>query len=135
MPGIFHPPCRAWGNYSTWAKPRQGEKELAIWALEKVRENGGVLEHPLSSKLWKTARCRTYGIRDQHGGVLIPVLQNWWGHRAEKKTGLYIVGPVPEFPWAKPTPQTTVENMGRAEREATPEKLARWLVEIAKSCR
>lgn len=134
-PGVFHPPCRAWGNYATWAKPRQGEKELALWAMDKVRQFGGVLEHPIASKLWAAAGCGSLGVRDRFGGVLLPVLQCWWGHRALKKTGLYVVGPVPELPWADPVASSTIENMGRAERERTPVDLAKWLVEVAMECR
>ena len=32
-PGIFHPPCRAWGRLRTFAKPRKGERLCATWAV------------------------------------------------------------------------------------------------------
>lgn len=134
-PGIYHPPCRSWGQLSHFAKPREGERELAIWAMRKVRQFGGVLEHPIGSALWKEAGCLGYGMRDQHGGVLIPVLQSWWGHRAPKKTGLYIVGPIPELPYAEaPKTFVPVEDMGKAERERTTPSFAAWLVDVARSC-
>lgn len=41
---ICHPPCRAWGRYHHVAKPRPGEADLALWALELVRRNGGPSE-------------------------------------------------------------------------------------------
>jgi hypothetical protein len=134
-PGIFHPPCRSWGRLRTFAKPRPGERELATWAMCKVREFGGVLEHPHSSQLWAESGCLGYGLRDQFGGVLVPVLQSWWGHRAPKKTCFYIVGPMPELPYA-PMPDSfvRVENMGRPERERTPAELATWLVDVARAC-
>ena len=135
-PGIYHPPCRAWGQMSHWAKPRPGEEELAIWAMSNVRRFGGVLEHPYASRLWAASSCLGFGIRDLHGGVLIPVMQSWWGHRAPKRTCLYIVGPVPELPYfdVDPATVTTVERMGRPERERTPEPFARFLVDLARAC-
>ncbi|EJE52909.1 hypothetical protein PMI14_02388 [Acidovorax sp. CF316] len=135
-PGIFHPPCRSWSQLSHMAKPRPGEKELAIWAMQKVREFGGVVEHPYNSRLWAHSGCLGFGLRDQYGGVLVPVMQSWFGHRAPKRTSLYIVGPVPEIPYVADAPTvTTVERMGRAERERTPEQFASWLVELAERCR
>src|SRR5689334_16938297 len=52
MPVICHPPCRAWGQLAHMAKPRQDEKDLARHAVKMVRTNGGVLEHPATSRLW-----------------------------------------------------------------------------------
>ena len=117
------------------AKPRPGERELALWAMDKVRQFGGVLEHPYASRLWDETACASFGVRDQHGGILVPVMQSWWGHRAPKKSCFYIVGPLPEVPYdlAAPT-STTIERMGRAERERTPAALAQWLVDVAKGC-
>lgn len=134
-PGIFHPPCRSWGQLAHFAKPRAGERELAVWAMDMVRKHGGVLEHPATSKLWREAGCLGFGMRDHHGGVLVPVLQSWWGHRAPKATWLYIVGPLPEIPYLADAPTcTTIERMGRAERERTPPAFASWLVDVAKAC-
>src|SRR5207245_1798634 len=52
MPVVAHPPCRAWGNLAHFAKPRDGEKQFAEWAVQQVRRWGGVLEHPKNSRLW-----------------------------------------------------------------------------------
>jgi len=76
-PVVAHPPCRSWGRYKTVAKPLSGERELALWAVDQVRRFGGVVEHPLSSELWKAIGCRTPGVRDAHGGVLLSVHQCW----------------------------------------------------------
>lgn len=133
-PAIAHPPCRAWGQLAHMAKPRPGERELALWAIAKVRQFGGVLEHPFSSRLWAESGCGSFGVRDSHGGVLVPVLQSWWGHRAPKKSCFYIVGPVPSLPARGPAPVTTIERMGRSERERTPADLAAWLVSVARVC-
>lgn len=134
-PGVFHPPCRAWGKLSHFAKPRHDEKELSVWAMSMVRQNGGVLEHPAHSRLWIESGCSSFGIRDQFGGVLIPVYQSWWGHRAPKQTGLYIVGPLPDMPeYQSPRTIQSVESMSQASREQTPRDLADWLVSCALRC-
>ncbi|WP_101050027.1 hypothetical protein [Macromonas nakdongensis] len=129
-PLIAHPPCRSWGQLSHMAKPRPGERELATWAIAQVRLFGGALEHPINSRLWNESGCLSWGVRDQYGGVLVPLYQSAFGHRAPKATALYLVGtPVPEIPEPRPT-VTTVERMGRPERERTPPELAAWLVDL-----
>lgn len=129
-PAIYHPPCRAWGQYAHLAKPRPGERELALWAMESVRKWGGVVEHPLNSKLWQATDCLSWGVRDPFGGILIPLYQSSFGHRAPKATCLYmVVDQVPEIPPPGQT-VTTVERMCRAEREATPGPMAEWLVDL-----
>lgn len=134
-PVVAHPPCRSWGRYRTVAKSKPGERELALWAVGMARRFGGVVEHPLSSGLWRAVGCLSPGVRDQFGGVLITVHQSWWGHRAEKATGFYVVGPVPALPeLASLVDLVPVERMGRAERERTPIELASWLVEVAATC-
>lgn len=134
-PGVFHPPCRGWGRLKGQAKPRPGELELALWSMAMVRRFGGVVEHPDVSSLWKVSRCASWGIRDQYGGVLFPVLQSWFGHRAPKRTCLYLVGAlVPELPSDIEPSAGRIANMGKAERERTPEQFASWLVDLARSC-
>lgn len=117
---ICHPPCRAWGKLKAFAKPRPDEKELALWALDLVRRNGGVLEHPASSSLWAHLRP---------GETSILIRQSDFGHRAEKLTRLFYakMARVPLLPDPRP-PTNTVENMCRQERERTPFELAQWLV-------
>lgn len=137
VPGVFHPPCRCWGQLAHFAKPldRLREMELARWSMRMVRRFGGVVEHPYSSRLWAESGCLSFGIRDDFGGVLVPVLQRWYVHRAQKRTCLYVVGPVPELADgsnAEPASRV-VEDMGRAERERTPLPFARFLVGVARS--
>lgn len=138
QPGVFHPPCRSWSQLSHFARPEAGERDLAIWAMEKVRAFGGVLEHPYNSRLWFESGCLSFGVRDQFGGVLFPVFQSWFGHDAPKKTGLYLVGAsVPDLSQiieSAPAPSRTVERMCKAGRERTPLAFAKFLVELAQSC-
>jgi|AVFP01.1.fsa_nt_gi hypothetical protein len=146
-PLIAHPPCRAWGQLSHWAKPLPGEKELAIWSIEKIREFGGVLEHPRASRLWKHLDLPVGNMVDEHGGFTMSVDQHWWGHRAKKSTLLYICGTrrsnVPAVP-LRFEPVTHVVSTSRGkkympeitkkEREATPIEFAKWLIETASLC-
>lgn len=155
-PVLAHPPCRAWGRLRGFAKPRAGEKELALWAVEQVRRHGGVLEHPEGSTLWAEAELPGPGCTDEFGGFTFPVAQSWFGHRAEKMTLLYIVGCRPQELPSLPTrlgesthviaQHRTLKDGSRlrkgmpgwrpevtkAEREHTPPQLAEWLVEVAR---
>lgn len=152
-PVVAHPPCRAWGQLSHMAKPRHDEKDLARWAVARVREWGGVLEHPKKSKLWPDQGLPEPGRRDAWGGWTLPIFQQWWGHRAEKATLLYIVGiepaGLPEIPLQLGEASHVISSSRRwyrghdnlrpwvtdAEREHTPPELALWLVELATRCR
>lgn len=138
-PLVAHPPCRLWGRLAQFAKARDEEEErnLAISAVWAIRQFGGVLEHPATSKLWPTMGLPAPGQRDGWGGYTLPILQSWWGHRAPKATNLYIVGvkpaDLPPIPYQLGTPAGRVENMCRAEREHTPPELAQWLVQVARA--
>jgi hypothetical protein len=148
VPCVVHPPCRAWGRLRHFARPREGERELALWAVAQVRKWGGVLEHPAASLLWMEAGLPDPGRRDEHGGWTLPILQWWWGHRAEKATFLYIVGcnpkDVPELPLCIGEPTHVIQSrkrsdyrpsVSKAEREHTPVSLALWLLDLARRCR
>lgn len=148
---IAHPPCRAWGQLSHMAKPRPDEKLLAIHAIVWIRKNGGVLEHPAGSKLWKFMDLPKPGYLDPYGGFTICVDQYWFGHKAQKKTLLYICGclkmEVPPIPLRFDRIEYTVSSkikkysgrrlkkeITKAEREETPKDFAVWLVTLAKTC-
>lgn len=156
-PVVAHPPCRAWGKLRALAKPRPGERELALWAVEQVRRFGGVLEHPAFSTLWQAAGLpRPEDGPDAFGGWTLAISQHWWGHKAEKLTWLYIVGVppsgLPAIPFCfgdgthvitqPPKPKGGRRKVKgdpgwrpevtKAEREHTPPVLAQWLVEVAR---
>lgn len=147
-PVIAHPPCRAWGVLSHMANPRPGEKECAIWAVEVVRRNGGVLEHPHGSKLWKYKSLPQAGsfLPDEFGGFTVEIDQYWFGHVANKPTKLYICGcrecDLPPIPFKEGKAFKTICGIkgqpGRRctqyEREFTPTALREWLVETACKC-
>ena len=158
MPVVAHPPCRSWGTLRALAKPRPGEKELAVWAVAQVRKFGGVLEHPKRSTLWPHCGLPAIGERDKFGGWTLPIFQSSFGHRAEKATLLYIVGCAPAQIPAMPIVLGDASHViaaagrnragerrrkgdpgwrpecGKAEREHTPAELAHWLVALARRC-
>lgn len=151
---VAHPPCRAWGRLRAFANPRPDEKDLAVWAVDQVRRFGGVLEHPAHSTLWAAAGLPRPGEKDLAGGWTLPVSQNWWGHKAQKNSWLYIVGvcpaDLPVIPFVLGEASHVVTSSGRrldgsrskrrpeitkAEREHSPVDFALWLVALARSCR
>lgn len=150
MPVIAHPPCRAWGGFAFRAKPRPGEKDLAPFAVDVIRANGGVLEHPASSKLWPHCGLPDPGKFDKYGGWTLTIHQHTFGHRAEKATRLYIIGidprSIPPIPLRLDTPTHVIGDSGRAaactkrpevskaEREHTPPAFAAWLADLAGRC-
>jgi hypothetical protein len=137
------------------AKPAPGEKDLALWAVEQVRQFGGVLEHPKQSTLWSAAGLPKPGCgRDAFGGWTLGIEQFSFGHRAAKPTLLYIVGcdpmQIPNMPIVLGDApavcgtsgrrkslkrKTTRPEVTKAEREHTPPALAAWLVELAARCK
>lgn len=152
-PGPFpvgaHPPCGPWGRLKFLC--RHQRPDGGLFAVDAVREFGGVLEHPEHSTLWKATRLPMPGeLPDAHGGFSVAVRQSDWGHRCAKPTWLYCVG----------VDRSTVENAARAnagrgvathritngsrgdttlprvgsiEARLTPVPFALWLVDIARS--
>jgi hypothetical protein len=143
LPVIAHPPCRAWGILSHMANPREGEKQLAFLALAQVRLNGGVLEHPSTSRLWKEANLPLENqFPDDFGGFTIEIDQYDFGHVAHKNTKLYICGikikDLPQLPPknTSPTDRSICGNVKgtkrctQYQREYTPDALIDFLTEI-----
>lgn len=151
VPVVAHPPCRAWGRLRQFAKPRPDEKQLALWAVDQVRAFGGVLEHPVSSRLWREKPLPEPGEIDAWGGWTLVVSQFWWGHKADKLTRLYICGispdQLPPIPYRMGEASHVIASskarqkqryrpeVTKREREATPHALAVWLVDVAQTCR
>lgn len=157
-PVVAHPPCKRWSMINGVVLSRYPHKAAEFawgndggkfaFALDAVRRNGGVLEHPAGSRAFGHYGLPRIGRGpDRFGGWSCEVRQVDWGHRAEKRTWLYIVGLHPDdLSELPPKREATalvvrmpecrlVELMGKAEREHTPPEFARWLVEVARRCR
>ena len=93
MPVVCHPPCRAWGKLAHMAtNVRDGEPELAFLAIDIIRKNGGILEHPDGSKLFPKHLPDANEFPDKFGGFSILIDQYDFGHVAHKPTKLYFCG-------------------------------------------
>lgn len=153
VPIVAHPPCAQWGRLRTFAKRNPAERECALLAVQQVRHNGGVLEHPAGSALWKAAGLPGVGHRDAFGGFSLMLSQRWFGHPCEKKTLLYVCGIEPgavpplheAFGGARYVIATNRRGRGARPvlpgsrwnhcRERTPYLFALWLVELARRCK
>lgn len=148
VPVVAHPPCRTWGRLRQFSHGTQDEKMLGVWAVGQVRKWGGVLEHPAASTLWIHCGMHMPGrFPDNWGGWTLEVDQFHFGHRARKRTWLYIVGcdpdDLPEIPHREGSPTHCVRttksyprlpSITKVEREQTPREFAMWLVEVAMRC-
>jgi len=145
--GIYHPPCRTWGRLRGLSVGNGCEKLLAVWAVAQVRAFGGVLEHPADSSLWPYCRLPKGLSRDVYGGFTLSVDQHWFGHKAEKRTFLYIVGCEPRSLPAYPLSLDAVTHvisqtkrsryqgkreLSKSARERTPPEMAHWLINVCK---
>lgn len=135
---VAHPPCRLWSVMKKLSTAPPEEKFLSLDAVEYIKMNGGVLEHPAGSDLFKHPAVVGHGI-------LLSVDQHWWGHLARKKTILFICGielrDIPPVPLSFDAVTHVVDCSNRRNRQKkvlskskrnyTPEPFARWLIELA----
>lgn len=145
-PVVAHPPCRAWSRLRSFSKPPPGEKETGPLAVSQVRRFGGVLEHPIGSSLFPYCGLPGSGSSDSYGFTLA-VDQVWFGHRARKRTLLYIVGveprDIPPMPLDLRPPthscglfsgrdrSRALKDLPKPERHLSPIGFATWLCELA----
>jgi hypothetical protein len=120
-PVICHPPCAQWSKMRTFAKANPREKDLALFCLEKVNKNGGILEHPAGSALWK--------LPEVIPGKVISINQHWFGFPAQKRTWLYFnkVQPL-TLPIIFDCPTKTVNQLHSSARSKQPLALCQWLI-------
>jgi hypothetical protein len=108
---VAHPPCQLWGkfakiNYHRWGgehnRPGNDGGCFAA-ALESVRKNCGVLEHPADTYAWEAHDLPKpaglgwqwvdiYDPRDNIDHYVCEVWQSAYGHKARKRTWLYYCG-------------------------------------------
>lgn len=135
-PIIAHPPCAQWSVLKAFAHRDLRQKAFGPWSVMLARQYGGVVEHPFRSALWKFMKLPGPGLRDQFGQTVV-VDQYWFGHRAQKRTLLYVCGhdgDLPGVPLVLGDDYYPCQNMGTVEREKTPRAFGEFLYEIASNC-
>lgn len=145
-PVVAHPPCRLFGQLSQFVTLSEcdacAEILLGVRCARFTQKNGGVLEQPANSSLFRIAGLPNPG--DKTGpGWTMEIPQGWFGHRARKLSWFYFVGikpkDLPPMPFAFDRytgggngSNASVRLMGHKEREGTPKALAEWLIDVAR---
>jgi len=114
LPAVAHPDCKRWGRFwhGSTRKPHQfklGDDGGGFkFALDHIREHGGVIEHPADSKAWdfygleKPKRGKGWTRPDIYGGRSCYVEQGHYGHFSRKPTWLYACKvKYPELNWTR----------------------------------
>ena len=156
-PVVAHPPCQLWVNMAGVNFRRYGgphnrpgnDRGCFAAALRSVRDFGGVLEHPAGSFAWPTFELAappadgTWApCYDGYGSWVCEIWQSAYGHRARKRTWLYVAGgahpveldrrrepgthQVGWFDRSKPT-------LGKKDASATPPAFRDALLSIART--
>lgn len=152
-PVVAHPPCSVWCQLAHVNQKRYGHKVgeddgCFESALRSVRTYGGVLEHPARSLAWKR-----FGLREpvrgrwclgSDGSFVTEVSQSAYGHRARKRTWLYVVSEVtmPQLDWSEPEATALVSycknhggrdlpRLSKREAKATPPAFREMLISLA----
>jgi len=131
-PVVAHPPCQRWGRFA------EGSMTLKIHeagaddgcfasAMLSLIRFGGVIEHPAHTRAWPVYNIptppKTGWLQVGAFGWTCEVEQGHYGHRARKKTWLYVIGPKPpELIW------------GPAEQRLPAKRLAERGYESARRC-
>ena len=149
---VCHPPCQLWVNFASLNYKRYGGEHnrpgndggCFKFALDTVRMNGGVLEHPAGSKAWESFQLtKPKGIgwnKVSDNEYVCEIWQSAYGHKARKRTWLLYVGKecpsdgkwdrnpgthqIGHFDIKKPV-------LSKKESSATPVEFAKWLIQIA----
>jgi len=156
-PVIAHPPCSRWCMLASVNEARWGAKigddgGCFEAALRAVRRWGGVLEHPAYSLAWDryalpkpTRGLWVRSLWDE--GWVTEVSQSAYGHKARKRTWLYLVGEPFDLDWSDPEGEMMIGNginsgegtwapkMDKKAASATPIAFRNTLIELALSAR
>lgn len=152
-PVIAHPPCNRWCmplakvNETRYGHRVGGDKGMFAHALWAVRTFGGVLEHPAHTAAWKffglpKPTAKGVWFPTECGGHVCQIAQSAYGHKARKRTWLYVHGvELPELRADEPAPvavtswlqktSTTLPRITKAEACKTPLPFRDLLLSIA----
>lgn len=139
-PIVAHPPCRSWSAHCAHqAKPAEGERELAIWIADVLKQVGGILEHPAHSRLHQAAGLPLPSPRIENPDCFtISVKQAWWGMNISKNTWLTFSRiPLEKivFPYVLHDPRHDVRkwnSLSSRKRAASTYEFAAWAVVTAR---
>lgn len=109
-PVVAHPPCNKWSPLAHINQKRIPGYKIGDdggcfeAALNAVNTYGGVLEHPATSLAWRhfdlTVPQRGTWLQGPWPAHMTEVDQGRYGHRARKRTWLYVVGSyLPDLDW------------------------------------
>lgn len=159
-PVVAHPPCQRWGslafaNHARWGGEHNrpgNDGGCFLTALTNVRTYGGVLEHPAHSRAWGHFDLT---VPPPEGGWRMARTNEWtceiwqsaYGHRAQKRTWLYVcsTSKPADLDWSHPegTHQIGFQDqrgkarnkptLSKLESSATPIALRDALISIAES--
>ena len=158
-PVIAHPECSVWCRQARVNESRYGHKVgndggMFDFALRTVRRYGGVLEHPAFTLAWphfKLPSPPPAGWEATGDGAWVcQVAQRNYGHKATKKTWLYVVTPrkPPELIWGDGPPPGAwistdrpraelaamgISQLSKREAKRTPPAFRDLLISIAES--
>jgi hypothetical protein len=136
---VAHPPCRCWGRLKHMVKidsaAKLAEKDLGRFCAQAVINNGGVLEHPFDSGLFADMGLPSGGLANDKGFTL-EIPQRQFGHSMVKLTWLFFSriryeDIEPFKPALHGQPLKQIEHLSHKQREATPPRLAAWLLRQA----
>lgn len=139
-PIVAHPPCRSWSAFlSHLAKPEPGERDLAHFCIEKLKSNGGVLEHPAHSKLFTDGYLPLPG-QPVDDLKTIEVSQFWFGYPLRKRTWLcfskvdlaLVQTPFKLFPQAGSGQIQQFDNMSNKQKSYSTFEFCNFLVDSAR---
>ena len=154
-PVIAHPPCNKWSPLAYINQRRLPGYKLGDdggcfkAALDAVNKWGGVLEHPANSVAWRHFQLdkpeRGFW-RGLFGSYVTEVDQGVYGHRARKRTWIYVIAPQlpPDLDWREAQSSAIVSGflhhkgtdesrrVRPAEASRTPDAFRDVLIEIAR---
>jgi hypothetical protein len=144
-PVIAMPPCQQWCRLRRFSTYNLHEMALGLHCVRMVKTWGGVLEQPAQSALFRTATLPAPGQEDATG-FTVSVDQFNWGHRARKRTWLFVAGlsrgdmPGETLRLGRPThcvggSSTGLLELGASAADATPPEFAAWLLQVARLTR
>lgn len=118
-PVIAHPPCGIWGKYKKVCKEdKEYAYECAALAVKWVVRNGGIIEQPLGSGLF-----RAFGLKPNYR-----VFMSDFGYPAKKTTLLYSTVKL-TLPALHLPAKCAFERLAKKHRDVTPVEMAKWLID------